>query len=433
MKDRVISIDVLRGLTILLMVFVNDLGKAAPAWMHHIKPSSADGMTLADVVFPLFLFIAGVSIPLAFRAARSRGESTLRIFVHIVVRSAALIVMGLVEVNRAADKSLGADLWGLLAFTFILFAWCTVPKVKNLESQTRDTKRSIFIAIRAIGVIGLIAVLVLFRSEPVATKVLFMGDVEGWSWLRTQWWGILGLIGWSYLACALIFLVVGPRREWLVGAACLLMLNFIVAQHGGFFSHIETKQWVGPIEPLISGIKSVIEFVNRYVSLQSQLGSLPATMMCGCVLGTVLSKDSEIQSAKERVQWAMMFAAGLFVAGLMTDTFAGINKISATPTWCLWSAAIATVIWVGLFLVVDVRQWQAWSVPFRWAGQSPLVAYLLHPILIFILTLTGMGGTVRSYWGSENWLIVVAGSLAMAVVVCLLTGLLSKIGLRVRL
>ena len=64
--SRVASVDALRGLTILLMIFVNDLGPAAPSWMHHIQPPRADGMTLADVVFPAFLFIVGVSIPLAF-------------------------------------------------------------------------------------------------------------------------------------------------------------------------------------------------------------------------------------------------------------------------------------------------------------------------------------------------------------------------------
>jgi predicted acyltransferase len=71
---RVASVDALRGLTILLMIFVNDLGPAAPAWMHHIRPPNADGMTLADIVFPAFLFIVGVSIPLAFERARAAGR-----------------------------------------------------------------------------------------------------------------------------------------------------------------------------------------------------------------------------------------------------------------------------------------------------------------------------------------------------------------------
>src|SRR5262245_60344502 len=72
---RIDSVDALRGLTILLMVFVNDLGPGAPAWMLHIQPPNADGMTLADVVFPAFLFLVGVSIPLAFERAEAAGKS----------------------------------------------------------------------------------------------------------------------------------------------------------------------------------------------------------------------------------------------------------------------------------------------------------------------------------------------------------------------
>ncbi|MBN1892873.1 hypothetical protein JW906_00180, partial [bacterium] len=50
--NRIWSIDVLRGLTILVMLFVNDVAgvKDAPAWMKHVSPSTADGMTFVDVV-----------------------------------------------------------------------------------------------------------------------------------------------------------------------------------------------------------------------------------------------------------------------------------------------------------------------------------------------------------------------------------------------
>ena len=73
MAARVTSVDTLRGLTIFLMIFVNDLGRGAPSWMHHIQPPRADGMTLADIVFPFFLFIVGVSIPLALERSRAAG------------------------------------------------------------------------------------------------------------------------------------------------------------------------------------------------------------------------------------------------------------------------------------------------------------------------------------------------------------------------
>ena len=66
-SGRIASIDALRGLTILVMIFVNDLGGVigAPAWMKHYFPYDADGMTFVDVVFPAFLFIVGMSIPFA--------------------------------------------------------------------------------------------------------------------------------------------------------------------------------------------------------------------------------------------------------------------------------------------------------------------------------------------------------------------------------
>src|SRR5437867_2108929 len=75
-STRVYSVDVLRGLTILVMMFVNDLHsvKGAPVWMKHIHPSDSDGMTFVDVVFPAFLFIVGMSIPFAIGRRLERGE-----------------------------------------------------------------------------------------------------------------------------------------------------------------------------------------------------------------------------------------------------------------------------------------------------------------------------------------------------------------------
>src|SRR5436309_7344933 len=90
---RIASVDALRGLTILLMIFVNDLGRGAPSWMHHIQPPRADGMTLADIVFPFFLFIVGVSIPLALERSRAAGLSTWTQLGHILTRSAGLLLM----------------------------------------------------------------------------------------------------------------------------------------------------------------------------------------------------------------------------------------------------------------------------------------------------------------------------------------------------
>ena len=64
-NQRILSIDAFRGITIFVMVFVNDLAgtPGIPAWMGHM-PANADAMSFVDVVFPAFLFIAGMSVPL---------------------------------------------------------------------------------------------------------------------------------------------------------------------------------------------------------------------------------------------------------------------------------------------------------------------------------------------------------------------------------
>lgn len=423
---RVASVDAMRGLTILLMVFVNDLGQSAPAWMHHIQPPESDGMTLADVVFPLFLFIAGVSIPLAVDSARRRGvKGSLQVF-HLLTRTLGLLVMGLVEVNLWEVVSMDPQWLGILAFIAIILAWCIVPRGPAW-------KRAAFFALKIGGAIGLIVLLAVYRREPVATHVMFLGSVEDWQWLRTSWWGILGLIGWAYFVSASIYLLVGARREWLVGVTAMLMLMFVVSQHGGFFTRIDDKPWLGSIRPVIDGIESVFVWIQQYVDLGSQLGSLPGIVMCGCVLGTILIPGSEIQTTRDRLRWGLIYALGLFVAGAMMDTFAGINKVSGTPTWGLWCASLATLIWVLLYLIIDVWNFSAWSIAIRPAGANPLIAYLLHPIILFALGLAGMSETVRGYVDSPTAWVAVAGSLVMAIVVCGLTGLIASIGIRVRI
>lgn len=72
--SRIASIDILRAITMVLMIFVNDLWSLQdiPAWLGHVT-READGMGLADTVFPAFLFIVGMSIPFAVASRRKKG------------------------------------------------------------------------------------------------------------------------------------------------------------------------------------------------------------------------------------------------------------------------------------------------------------------------------------------------------------------------
>ncbi len=89
---RLVSVDVLRGLTVAAMVLVNNPG----SWRHVYWPlrhAEWDGFTPTDMIFPFFLFIVGVSIPLALGPRLERGGRGL--VGRVLRRAAAIFALGL--------------------------------------------------------------------------------------------------------------------------------------------------------------------------------------------------------------------------------------------------------------------------------------------------------------------------------------------------
>src|SRR5687768_2061302 len=186
---RLATIDILRALTMVLMIFVNDLGtlRDIPIWLGHVKPG-VDGIGLSDVVFPAFLFIVGLSLPYAIDNRRKKGDTEWQLVQHVLTRSFALLVMGVFLVNGESINHIATGLpryaWNpLCCFSFILI-WNLYPKNAN--------KALVFTA-KAIGVINLLILAYIYR-----------GGENGEATFAPRWWGILGLIGWAYLASGLI-------------------------------------------------------------------------------------------------------------------------------------------------------------------------------------------------------------------------------------
>src|ERR1700749_1856722 len=74
--SRLASIDIFRGLTMVVMIFGNDLETVhgLPWWTHH-APAKGDVMTYVDMVYPFFLFAIGLSLPLAVKARLKKTSS----------------------------------------------------------------------------------------------------------------------------------------------------------------------------------------------------------------------------------------------------------------------------------------------------------------------------------------------------------------------
>src|SRR3982751_3172539 len=128
-NERILSIDAFRGITILVMIFVNELAgvRDIPQWMKHM-PADADAMSFVDVVFPAFLFIVGMAIPFAINSRLMKGDSFIQLQQHILFRTLGLLVLGFFLVNVEGDYNEGLmhmsiNLWALLFFVAAILIW----------------------------------------------------------------------------------------------------------------------------------------------------------------------------------------------------------------------------------------------------------------------------------------------------------------------
>ena len=195
---RLDSIDIFRALTMLLMIFVNDFWtlEGVPEWMEHSKGPD-DAMGLSDVVFPVFLFIVGLSIPFAIANRKAKGDSNGTILFHIAERTFALLLMGIFLVNFENIVSEGMlinkYIWEILLIVAFFPIWNVYP--------SNPDKKSLYSGLKVLGYLVLVGLAAIYKG----------GDEANPSWMGTHWYGILGLIGWAYLICAVIYFLAGDN------------------------------------------------------------------------------------------------------------------------------------------------------------------------------------------------------------------------------
>lgn len=371
-QSRIASIDALRGITIFTMIFVNDVAGVvgAPAWMQHYYPYDADGMTFVDVVFPAFLFIVGMALPFSVGRRLDRGESLLSTWGHVLRRTFALLIIGIFMVNVGAGYDneaalLNQHLWAFLMFLGVLFVWNSPP---SEPCRARTT----VLVLRYVGIALLLFLAFVFRSK----------DVDGGiTEMRTYWWGILGLIGLAYFVATCVYIVFRHSLAAMGGMVAVLYCVFLADKVGSF-----------------DGI-----WLRQYIDFGSQLGSHSAIVLSGAMLGVVLSPKSLLTTHQDRILWAAGFALTMAVAAWLLHQLRDlhpmfiVNKNAATVPWCLYCSAITVVVWIGIYLLMDVLGFRKWAALFEPGGANPLFAYILHPLFIHGFVVLGWIITVNPH------------------------------------
>ncbi len=320
--ERLVSLDVFRGMTVAGMLLVNNPG----TWSAIYPPLAHapwHGWTPTDLIFPFFLFIVGITTELSLRARRARGDDESAI-VRQVLRRGSLIF-----------------LFGLLLSGFPFFTW--PPALEGATFLERVVHR-----------------------------------VEHWRIM-----GVLQRIGVAYLCGALLTLRTTLRQQLLIVAALLfgywaLMTLVPVPDTGvpGRFVLDKPDQLLSAwLDRTVLGVDHLWSGAKTW-DPEGLLSTLPAiaTMICGTFAGRWIAQQQ--RPLPERL--AALFAVGALamMLGLMWHWVFPINKNIWTSSYVVFTAGIGAVSLATCMWLIDVMQWRRWTFPFVIYGVNPMLAFL---------------------------------------------------------
>ena len=390
-KERVTTIDILRALTMVLMIFVNDLWSLSniPAWLEHVE-RGVDGIGLADIVFPAFLFIVGLSIPYAMESRRKHGDSNGDLVKHVLWRTIALLVMGVFLVNgetiNAAATGMPRYVWGPLCCLCFVLIWNSYPE---------KTNRYLVYGLRGVAIVTLLTLAFVYRG----------GADDAIRTFGPQWWGILGLIGWAYLVSGLIAVYAKDNIKIIFGAWVFFAVLSMV-------SHAK----------LLPGFLSFIPDAIR--------GGTLAGLTMGGVLTSMVFRHYRAKNDNKNLTLVLLgFSVVLIALSVITRPYWGLAKLGATPAWLFLCSAFTILAFLAIYWVADVYKKDNWFNIVKPAGVATLLCYLIPYFAYF---------TTRSLGISLPEFMLVGGvgllkSFLFALLCVFITGGLIKAGVRMRL
>lgn len=390
--NRILSIDIMRGINLVLMLFVNDLYMpGVPAWLGHMK-ADFDGMGLADWVFPGFMFMVGMSIPYSVGNRISRGDNNAALLKHIFVRTISLLIIGVLMANsrnvNPEYTGMTKNIWSLIMYTGVFLVW-------NNYGITEKNRYLIY-GLRIAGILMIIPMVIIFHS----------GESQGF---RFNSWGILGTIGWGYLVAALVYIWI---RDNIAGTA-VAVLTFLVIN---ILSKLHMLDFLNPVRSVF-GI-----LIN---------GNAPFIVLSGMLITIILKKRAGENQMKTMAIIAVTGVLSI-AAGFILRPWFIISKIQATPTWGLICNGISIILFTLLFWIIDILKNKRWSLFLRPAGVNSLTVYLVPDMFYYLIWQFGL--PFLFYKHSSEPGVVILGSVIWALIMgALLPVLLEKINFRLRL
>ncbi|MDB5091097.1 MAG: hypothetical protein JWR09_5091 [Mucilaginibacter sp.] len=370
---RIVSLDVFRGLTIAGMILVTDPGTYSYIYPQ-LRHADWMGVTATDMIFPCFLFMVGVSIPMAF-ASRLRGGATRASLAwHIFRRAAILVVLGL-AVNGFPFYNLHTlRLPGILQRIAICYVCSGLIYLYTDFSRAGKQGDGTFKINSVIAVI---------------TFILLTGY-----WAMLVWIPVPG---------------VGPGHLDTFGNLPAYVDRVVIG-----INHM----WIWGLTPGV-GVTYDPEGI---------LSTLPA--IASTLIGVLAGEWMRTNYSGRRKAIRLILAGIVLVAaGLLLARFLPVNKRIWTSSFALLSSGVAVLLFSFSYIIVDLKQIRWWIFPALVLGTNAILAFVFSSVitslsdLIHIHQDSGKSLTLHKF---GNYICTLSGlspinaSLAYAIIIVLL-------------
>lgn len=419
-KRRLLSLDIFRGITIAGMMLVNNPG----TWSEVYSPllhAEWHGCTPTDLVFPFFLFIMGVAIPLALTRRKESGSSLNDLYLKIGRRTLLLFGWGLflAAFPRFGMKEAPMGIYIAHYLLLTLFLAGVFFREAMDEGQASYARWRRLLA----GGIGLSA----------AGMIIIGFMYYDFSSLRIP--GVLQRIALVYGICALLFLKMDAKGLFYTGAGALLLYWFLMAVvpvPGIGAPNLEPTANLGAwLDNLL--LKGHLYSQTKVWDPEGLLSTLPAvgTGIAGVLTGIWLRSP---RNDHQKLSALMSIGAILVFLGLFWDLAFPINKKIWTSSYVLYHSGIALLMLGVIYWLVDVLHYKAWIQPFVIFGRNALGLYIAAGLLtksLFLVKMTNAAGETQNLYAwifqnlFDSWLPTIDASFAFAftyVLVMLLLG-----------
>lgn len=382
------------------------------------------GAAIWDLVMPAFVFLVGVSLGLSYTARRAAGASERELMRHAAVRSAALVVLGLLLARGVSNRGDELLPFAVLAIGLPLGRWW-----HRLSGRAPPQTHS------KIDTAFVVCVL-LFALSWMATQPPGFSEIE-----LNQ---ILLLIGLAYFPAAAL-------QRTTITTQALVAGGVLVAYGAAFIAyappaHVQAEGEIlqGIFAHWNNGTNVAAAFdrwlLNLWPGRQPYSGNahgyhtlqfvpLISVILAGAVIGR---RAAERGSLRELVPgMAALAMAGLALSWVLASTLFPLVKSLWTPSWTLFSTSLTLLLLAAFALVFDTNKRRALALPLVVLGSNALLLYVLahnEPWRIVLLWHRLLGERVFDL----SWLPVLEASLVL-VTLWLVAAALHRLGLFIRL